>query len=43
MGWTRREGQERGVKVLVRRPYGKRPFGRHRRRWGIPLKLIFKK
>jgi len=36
-------GQERGVEFLVRRPYGKRPFGRHRLRWDIPLKLIFKK
>jgi len=45
MGWacSAYGGQERGIDVLVRRADGKRPLGRPRCRWGIPLKLIFKK
>ena len=34
----------RGVhKVLVRKPEGKRPLGRPRRRWRIILRWIFRK
>jgi hypothetical protein len=29
-------------RILVRRPEGRRPLGRPRRRWGIILKWIFK-
>jgi hypothetical protein len=37
-------GNRRGsYRVLVGRPKGKRPLGRPRPRWGIILKLIFKK
>ena len=36
-------GEERrgAYRVFVRKPEGKRLLGRHRRRWGIVLKLIF--
>jgi len=30
-------------RVLVGKPEGKRPLGRHRRRWGIILRWIFRK
>ena len=37
-------GEGRGVhNVLVRKPEGKRPLGRPRRRWGIILRWIFGK
>jgi hypothetical protein len=38
-------GNRRGLYkvVLVGRPKGNRPLGRPRPRWGIILKLIFKK
>jgi hypothetical protein len=37
-----RVGDRRGTyRVLVGRPDGKRPLGRHRRNWRIILKWIF--
>ena len=43
MGWAghvARMGERRGVyRVLVRRPKGKRPFGRPRRRWDDNIKM----
>jgi hypothetical protein len=42
-GHAARGRQKRGMEFLVRGPDGKRPLGRPRRRWGITLKLIFKK
>jgi hypothetical protein len=43
MRWTghvARMGEGRGVyRVLVRRPEGKRPLGRHRRRWEDNIKM----
>ena len=37
-------GEGRGVhRVLVGKPVGKRPLGRHRRRWEIILRWIFRK
>jgi hypothetical protein len=37
-------GNRRGsYRVLVGRPKGKRPLGRPKHRWGMILKLIFKK
>ena len=39
-----RMGEGRVVyRVLVGKPEGKRPLGRHRRRWGIILRWIFRK
>jgi hypothetical protein len=38
-GHVARMGLERGLhRVWVRKPEGKRPFGRTRRRWGIILR-----
>ena len=35
-----RMGEGRGVhRVLVRKPEGKRPLGRHRRRWDDTIKI----
>ena len=37
-------GERKGVyRVLVGKPEGKRPLGRHKRRWEVILKWIFKK
>ena len=37
-------GESRGVyRVLVGKPEGKRPLGRHRSRWEKMLKYIFRK
>jgi hypothetical protein len=36
-------GRGEAYTVLVRKPEGKRKFGRHVRRWGLILKWIFKK
>ena len=37
-----RMGEERGVnRVLVVKPEGKRPLGRHRRRWEDNIKIDF--
>jgi hypothetical protein len=37
-------GEERGIyRVLVRKPEGKRPLGRPRRRWEDNIKIIFRK
>jgi hypothetical protein len=39
-GHVARMGEERGIyRVLVRRPKGKRPLGRHRRRWEDNIKM----
>jgi hypothetical protein len=39
-GHVARMGEERGVhKVLVRKPEGKRPLGRPRRRWEDNIKM----
>ena len=37
------EAGERGVQGSGRKPEGKRPLGRPRRRWGIILRWIFRK
>ena len=43
-GHVARMGERRGVySALVGKPEGKRPLGRPRRRWGIILRLIFRK
>ena len=43
-GHVVRMGEGRGVhRVLVGKPEGKRPLGRHRHRWGIILRWIFRK
>jgi len=43
-GHVARMGEGRGVRrVLVRKPEGKRPLGRTRRRWKIILRWIFGK
>jgi hypothetical protein len=43
-GHVARMGKKRGVyRVLVGKPKGNRPLGRHRRRWNIILKWIFRK
>ena len=37
-------GDMRGVyRILVGKPEGKRPLGRHRRRWEDNIKMIFRK
>ena len=37
-------GERRGMyRVLVRKPEGKRPLGRPRRRWKIIIRWIFRK
>jgi hypothetical protein len=37
-------GEERGVhRVLVGKPKGKKPLGRHRRRWGDNIKMYLQK
>jgi len=42
-GHVARMGERRGVhRVLVRKPEGKRPFGRPRRRWEGNIKINFK-
>jgi hypothetical protein len=39
-GYVSRMGEERGVhRVLVGKPEGKRPLGRHRRRWEDNIKM----
>jgi hypothetical protein len=39
-GHVARMGEERGVcRILVGKPEGKRPLGRHRRRWGDNIKM----
>jgi len=39
-GHVERMGVRRGVyRVLVGKPEGKRPFGRHRRRWEDDIKM----
>jgi len=39
-----RMGERRGVyRILMRKPEGKRPLGRPRRRWEIILRCIFRK
>jgi hypothetical protein len=47
MRWTghvARIGESTGVyRVLVEKPDGKRPLGRHRRRWRIILRWMFGK
>jgi hypothetical protein len=44
VGHVARMGEKGGVyRILVGRPEGRRLLGRPRRRWGITLKLIFKK
>jgi hypothetical protein len=41
-GHVARMGEDRGVhRVLVRKPEGKRPFGRPRRRWDDNIKMDF--
>ena len=41
-GHVARMGEERGVnRVLVGKPEGKRPLGRHRRRWEDNIKMDF--
>jgi len=43
-GHVARLGKRRGIyRVLVRKPEGKRPVGRPRRRWGIMLRWISRK
>jgi len=46
IGWTghvARMGEGRGVyRVLVGKPEGKRPLGRHRRRWEYNIKMDLK-
>jgi hypothetical protein len=37
-------GERRGLyRALMGKSEGKRPFGRHRRRWGIILRWLFRK
>jgi hypothetical protein len=39
-GHTARMGERRGVyRFLVGKPEGKRPLGRHRRRWEVNIKM----
>ena len=39
-GHVARMGERRGVyRVLMRKPEGKRPLGRHRRRWEDNIKM----
>ena len=40
MGGVARMGERRGVyRILVKKPEGKRPLGRHRRRWEDNIKM----
>jgi hypothetical protein len=42
-GHIARMGERRGLcRVLVGKPEGQRPFGRHRRRWEENIKMDFK-
>jgi hypothetical protein len=47
MGWvvhvTRMEKSRGVIRVLVGKSGGNSPLGRHKRRWGIILRLIFRK
>jgi hypothetical protein len=45
MGWAcSTYGERKGLyRILVGKPEGKRPLGRHRRRWDDNLRWIFKK
>jgi hypothetical protein len=40
---TRRGGIRNVYKILVEKPVGKRPLGRHRRRWQDNIKMALKK
>jgi len=43
-GHVARIGERRGVyRIVVGKPEGKRTLGRHRRRWGIILRWLFRK
>ena len=44
VGHVARVGERRGVyRVLVGKPEGQMPFGRHRRRWEDNIRWIFRK
>ena len=43
-GYVARIGEKRGsYRVLVGKPEGKRPLGRHKHRWEDNIKCMFKK
>jgi hypothetical protein len=42
-GHVTRMGEKNAYRILMGKPGGRRPLGRHRRRWRIILKLILER